>query len=95
MRVINSRYKVGIKFCGGCQAKYNRRETYEKIVREFPDVTFEFVTEKGEYDLVVVIEGCHIKCADTSPYRSRNGFIHVDSPDITDTLFEINQYLTS
>ena len=73
--------KIGIKYCGGCQSTYNRKETVELIKNDNLDHEFITVNDKEEYDLIIVVSGCHIKCANIKKYYSKYGFIFLDSPD--------------
>lgn len=75
--------KVGIKFCGGCQSRYNRRNVLEKIKENFPEQEYNFVQDNGHYDLIIEISGCPVKCADISKYTTENGIYSIDSDDIT------------
>lgn len=58
--------KIGIKFCGGCQSKFDRGDTYETLIKRIKNANFEYVEKNGIYDILVVISGCQIQCADTN-----------------------------
>ncbi len=70
--------KIGIKYCGGCNTKFDRRNVVEQIRRDNPQLHFDFVKESEEYDFVVVLQGCHVLCADVSRLRSKHGFLDLD-----------------
>ena len=74
---------IGIKYCGGCNASYDRTKTFEKIKNAFAksEVLFENVEEKKLYDYVIVLNGCLSQCADISKIQSKNGFFSIVSPD--------------
>ena len=56
----------GIKYCGGCNPRYNRTQFYEKLKKECPEIEFEYVKTGIIYDHLVVINGCLSRCADLS-----------------------------
>lgn len=72
---------IGVKFCGGCQTKYDRKKAYYELKNKLKNCKFSFIDEEENYDLILVISGCHIDCADISNYISKNGFVHMVSYD--------------
>lgn len=74
---------IGVKYCGGCNASYNRTEVLEKIKSAFDEkkVIFEFVQEQKMYDYVCVLNGCLSQCADISNIQSKYGFLSIVSYD--------------
>lgn len=68
--------KIGIKFCGGCQSKYDRGDVFENIKNKIKNVNFEYVEKYGNYDILIVISGCQIKCADIKDYLAKD-IIHI------------------
>ena len=52
--------KVKIRFCGGCNPRYDRTAFAGKIRAEFPD--FEYVANADEADLVINLCGCLARC---------------------------------
>lgn len=63
--------KIGIKYCGGCRASYNRKRFIDKLKGENSDLLFESAREDVEYDIVIVVNGCRTACANHTEYRSR------------------------
>ncbi|MBO5994558.1 MAG: hypothetical protein J6Q41_03510 [Firmicutes bacterium] len=61
---------IGVKFCGGCNPKYDRGKLYQKIPGAYPDHSFELADENKKYDLLLVICGCERVCADVSRYKA-------------------------
>lgn len=72
--------KIGIKFCGGCQSTYNRKELIERLT-SIEGITFEYVNEDTCYDNVLVVCGCHNRCADVSKIKCRNEIIYLWNKD--------------
>ncbi len=56
--------KIGVRFCGGCNPRYDRGRAFEKI-REMKasEAEFEIAREGSVYDELLVIGGCSSCCA--------------------------------
>ena len=61
--------KIGIKFCGGCNPKYDRKYA-ENILRTklSKDYIVEYVKDKEIYEYVFIINGCQAQCASTKEF---------------------------
>ena len=55
--------RIGIKYCGGCNPKYDRVGALEKAKKELENHLFFYVKDKEIYDYIFVICGCHAICA--------------------------------
>lgn len=55
--------KCGIRFCGGCNPRYDRGKAYRDIKGELTDIEFLHAEEDEEYDCLLVIGGCTNCCA--------------------------------
>ena len=55
--------KIGIKYCGGCNSKYDRIEFVNKIINIYSEINFEPVMEQVYYDYILIINGCRCACA--------------------------------
>ena len=62
--------KIGVKFCGGCNPKYDRGALFERTLKNYSEHCFEYADETKEYDALLVICGCERACANTSRYRA-------------------------
>lgn len=56
----------GVKYCGGCNPRYNRTAFYDAVKKGCPEVKFEYVQPEVVYDHLLVICGCPSRCADIS-----------------------------
>lgn len=66
---------VGVKFCGGCNPRYERGQALQAIKKHFEGrVDFVIAEEGKEYDLVFVIGGCSSCCASYDQYKSKNQY---------------------
>lgn len=55
--------KIGIKYCGGCNPRYNRGEEVNKIIEKYPEIDFEPAKEGAYYDCILIVSGCRSACA--------------------------------
>ena len=56
----------GVKYCGGCNPRYNRTQFFNKVKKMCPEIVFHYVQPESVYDHLLVIQGCTSKCADLS-----------------------------
>lgn len=66
--------RIGIKFCGGCNPRYDRREKLTKLQKRLPGAAW--ITDKEiicEYWLVCC--GCPKECVDTGGFLARKKII--------------------
>ena len=81
--------KVGIKYCGGCNPYYDRVALVKRIERRLQGKV-EFVSsEKGDVDLVLVVEGCKTACADLSSFDGKEIQIISKTEDADNFIREI------
>lgn len=55
--------KVGIRFCGGCNPRYDRGAMVKRITEKHPEWEAGVAREGVEYDLLLVVGGCTACCA--------------------------------
>lgn len=55
--------KCGIRFCGGCNPRYDRKKAYEEIKNQLKNIHFSHAVEGESYDCLLVIGGCTNCCA--------------------------------
>jgi hypothetical protein len=75
--------RIGVKFCGGCNPRYDRSEELDKILSYFEKDSAQFEQDKsekgkalfgfakdgGKYDVLLAICGCTNQCASTDEYE--------------------------
>lgn len=66
--------EIGIKYCGGCNPRYDRKEFAGYLESRFGR-RFEAADTSKEYDVLIVLCGCSSGCAGISMYRVRGGSI--------------------
>lgn len=69
---------AGVKFCGGCNPRYDRGRAYEQIKEHFRGrVDFRVAEEEQTYDFLLVIGGCTNNCASMQQYNHRYALIRM------------------
>lgn len=66
---------IGIKYCGGCNSRFNRGKFVEILMGKYNNVTFEPAKENFRYDMVLVICGCFSECANHASLIGRKKLI--------------------
>ena len=60
---------IGIRYCGGCNPRYDRVAAVNKLKSLLPEMAFEAVQPDHDYDSVVVVCGCDAACAKTDDLK--------------------------
>jgi len=55
--------KCGVRFCGGCNPRYDRGKAYKEIREDVKNISFFNASEEDVYDILLVIGGCPSCCA--------------------------------
>ncbi len=61
--------KIGIKFCGGCNPRYDRRLFLEKLKEKLYWQTFHVASLTEQDDVLLCLCGCKCACADIKSYK--------------------------
>ncbi len=67
--------KIGIKYCGGCNPRYERTRIAAKIMEDFPDSEIVTAGAAKDLDFAVIICGCNSACALHDKLSGRYGKI--------------------
>ncbi|WP_409968928.1 hypothetical protein RFF05_02870 [Bengtsoniella intestinalis] len=73
---------IGIKYCGGCNPRYNRKQAVETLVEAFPHWTVSTAYPNVCYDVLVVVCGCSATCATISDLQATQTFILATQADV-------------
>ncbi|MEG1931171.1 MAG: hypothetical protein RR131_08535 [Anaerovorax sp.] len=66
----------GVKFCGGCNPRYDRGKAFHTIKEHFGErVEFLVAEENVNYDFLLVIGGCTNCCASFEQYQWKSAYI--------------------
>lgn len=67
--------KCGVRFCGGCNPRYDRRQALNRIESHFKDIDFVNAAEGIPHDLLLVIGGCSNCCASYEQFEAKGGVL--------------------
>ena len=56
--------RIGVKYCGGCNPRYDRVALVHRLMEERPEDRFEAAVPGEVYDQLLVVCGCLSQCAD-------------------------------
>ena len=80
---MNKIRSIGLKYCGGCNRRYDRIETVRRIRNELGG-TVRFVPPGDPgVDSVLAVMGCETACADLSAFDGKKIWI-ITSPEDAD-----------
>lgn len=77
---------VRIKYCGGCNPRYDRKAVAEKLRAAFPESRFVEMGDEGPFDRVIVLCGCSASCASHEDLQGKYGKIVTASAEECETL---------
>ena len=86
--------KVGVRYCGGCNPRYDRGGVFQKIRDRLQDIDFEVAQEGVEYDALLVIGGCTSCCASYHQFIYRKGVAKIWDPSaLEDTIRKLEEWM--
>lgn len=68
---MSERKKVGFRYCGGCNPRYDRGGMVRRIMAKHPEWETGVAAEGVDYDLLVVVGGCSACCAAYEQYQAK------------------------
>ncbi len=72
MKTIRS---VGLKYCGGCNPRYDRVETVRRIRDELGGTVHFVPPDDPDIDSILAVMGCETACADLSAFKGKRIWI--------------------
>ncbi|MDR2391231.1 MAG: hypothetical protein LBE84_06105 [Planctomycetota bacterium] len=69
--------RVGIKYCGGCNPRYDRVAAAKTLARDFPRHDFLGVHGVADPDVLLVFCGCRTACVDVSGLHPKQGALWI------------------
>jgi len=78
---------IGIKYCGGCNPRFNRLEFVSQLKRNAPHHNYSLYMGKPS-DVYLVVCGCKRACADFSKEKA-SSFIVIDEDSSVDSVVEV------
>jgi 4-hydroxybutyrate CoA-transferase len=87
---------VRVKYCGGCNASYDRTAWVQRVQEAFPSIEFLYgETRRDEEDFALVVCGCPVKCADYKNFQGSLGrFVAESQDDFSPACREIEKALS-
>ncbi|MBN7772163.1 hypothetical protein [Clostridium aminobutyricum] len=80
--------KCGVRFCGGCNPRFDRGAVYERIKNKLAGKVEFFIAEEGvPYDVILVIGGCTNCCASYLQFEA-DGVIKIWDEEHEDDMVE-------
>ena len=74
--------KVRVKYCGGCNPRFDREAEFERLEVAFPDAEFVVMgDDEGPFDYVIVLCGCPAACASHEDLHGAHGKTVVTSEE--------------
>ena len=61
--------RIGIKFCGGCNPRYDRVKLANVLKMKLHSCTVEDIEDNNIYDVVFVFSGCSVNCASIKEFK--------------------------
>ena len=88
------RARIRVKYCGGCNPRYDRGELVARLVADVPEADFSL--SAGDHDLALVVCGCHSRCASREGLGGRLNVVLTGScGDCQELRLAIRQVLAS
>jgi hypothetical protein len=82
--------KVGVKYCGGCNPRYERKQFLNRLQKELEkECVFEIAKENTLYDMILVLGGCSNCCADYSELLYRYEALCVRDSSDYEKIFDL------
>lgn len=72
--------KVGLKYCGGCRARYDRVEAVGSIRRRLEGVAELIAPESEDAEMILIVTGCPSACASRN-FEGGRMIRYVTSPE--------------
>lgn len=86
----------GVKFCGGCNPRYERGEALTQMKKRFQDrIEFTQAEEGISYDFLLVIGGCTNCCASYQQYDAKTYILMWDAQQLAETQEKIENILNN
>ena len=57
---------VGVRYCGGCNPRYDRLSLVDRLAAALPELEFVSAQDGVPYAAAMVVCGCTARCADVS-----------------------------
>jgi hypothetical protein len=80
---------IGIKYCGGCNPKYNRSGFVAGLAVKYKGkIKIEPIKEDVIYDMVIIMNGCSSVCVNISEMKHKGRILSVASEEDFTRIYE-------
>jgi hypothetical protein len=69
------KFKIGVKYCGGCSSKYDRTALVSDIKKLLASKACFVSHEENKTDLILVVAGCRTACVDMTLFKNSKVYI--------------------
>ncbi|WP_326910296.1 hypothetical protein [Sedimentibacter sp. MB31-C6] len=83
--------RIGIKYCGGCNSRYDRKKFIDRLLDEIDNISIELADKNNYYDLILVICGCFSACPEHELIKGKEKMIVVSENEYTKVKTKILQ----
>ena len=66
---MSRKYRIGLKYCGGCAPRYDRVEAVKDLRERLPEGVELVSYEDPDIEGVQVVAGCPTACVDLTPFK--------------------------
>lgn len=80
--------KIGIKYCGGCNPRYDRTDIVRRLRGDMPGAEIVSAVPGAELDYAVIVCGCTSACADADGIMGKHGRMLLTSGNAYEELLE-------
>ena len=63
--------RIGLKYCGGCRAEYNRVKLVQEIAARLGERVLFVSHEERDVDGYLIVAGCATACVDRAPFADK------------------------
>lgn len=74
-------FKIGVRYCGGCNPRYDRGRLVEYIKDKVQHADFQNAKEGVSYDALLVVSGCTSMCASYEQFHGKKGIVSINSEE--------------
>ena len=64
--------KIAIKYCGGCNPDFDRKQAVEAMLARLGNAVDVVAPDDPEVEIIVAVEGCPVSCADLDAYQEKS-----------------------
>ena len=77
---------IEVKYCGGCNPRYDRKAVLKRLRCDFPDLEIRERPSGAVPDFALALSGCPVGCADQQAFNGRLGKMTMETQDDYDAL---------